>query len=67
MPLLGSGRPVQAPGLPLRFLKEVAPDSVDAPLLGQHTESVLSQLGLSQEELAELASEGIIHIGEQKA
>jgi crotonobetainyl-CoA:carnitine CoA-transferase CaiB-like acyl-CoA transferase len=44
---------------PVQFDEE-PPDLVRAPELGEHTEAVLLDLGLSWEELAELKAEGVI-------
>ena len=54
------GRPVSVPGLPFRFEHAAVTASVHAPHLGEHTELLLRQLGISQEELADLRSKGVI-------
>jgi 2-methylfumaryl-CoA isomerase len=48
------------PGSPLDF--ECAPraEPVRAPLLGEHTDEVLAELGVSAERLADLAARGVI-------
>ena len=45
----------------------VTPPRIDrpAPLLGQHTAEVLSEMGLSGEEIDRLAAAGVIVLGEQ--
>jgi benzylsuccinate CoA-transferase BbsF subunit len=48
-------------GLPLRF-SEIEPDYRPAPLIGEHTDSVLTELlGYSSEEVAQFRSAGVIY------
>jgi alpha-methylacyl-CoA racemase len=47
-------------GFPLRFSGSLPDQDSPAPLLGQHTQEVLSQLGLSSEELDVLSRLGVI-------
>lgn len=64
----GSVRPVSdaqigefaIPGIPVRFSGWQGAEKVSADLLGQSNESVLSELGLSGEEIAALYDEGVL-------
>jgi crotonobetainyl-CoA:carnitine CoA-transferase CaiB-like acyl-CoA transferase len=49
---------------PVRVHDGESVDMRPAPLLGQHTREVLQELGYSQEQIAALAQEGIIGLGE---
>ena len=51
------------PGPPLRFGRLSWQVERPAPTLGQHTAEILQELGLSSEEVAWLAAEGVIHVG----
>jgi crotonobetainyl-CoA:carnitine CoA-transferase CaiB-like acyl-CoA transferase len=46
-------------GCPLRLSDSAFPEDVPAPELGQHTEEVLSQLGLTKEQIEALARQGV--------
>ncbi|MEJ2718731.1 MAG: CaiB/BaiF CoA-transferase family protein [Deltaproteobacteria bacterium] len=46
-------------GCPLRLTDSTLPEEVPAPDLGQHTEEVLSQLGLTTQQIEALAREGV--------
>ena len=49
------------PNSPLKFSQTPINLETPAPLLGQHTDEVLSQiLGLAEDEIAELRAEGVI-------
>ncbi len=57
-PIVG---PKRFPAWPMRFASRTAPwFRRPAPLLGQHNDEVLGSLGITEEELAVLAEEGII-------
>jgi alpha-methylacyl-CoA racemase len=47
-------------GCPIKFSESPAAEDVPAPALGQHTHEILSQIGLSAEELESLGSQGVI-------
>jgi formyl-CoA transferase len=51
---------VRATGSPVRFEKTPVRLETAGPLLGQHTAEVLGALGLSAEEVAQLADSGVI-------
>ena len=46
-------------GCPLRLSDSTFPKEVPAPDLGQHTEEVLSQLGLTTDQIEALARQGV--------
>jgi crotonobetainyl-CoA:carnitine CoA-transferase CaiB-like acyl-CoA transferase len=49
------------PGWPMRYASRTAPwHQRPAPLLGQHNDEVLSELGTTGEELATLRRDGIV-------
>jgi crotonobetainyl-CoA:carnitine CoA-transferase CaiB-like acyl-CoA transferase len=50
----------RALGFPLVLRDSPVPEDIPAPSLGQHTREVLKELGLSPEELASLANQGVI-------
>ncbi len=53
--------PKRFPGWPMRYASRTSPwFRRPAPLLGQHNDEVLASLGLTGDELALLAAEGII-------
>jgi 2-methylfumaryl-CoA isomerase len=54
----GVGRHL-APGLPVA-LDGVSPTAVRAPVLGEHTTPILSRLGLSDPEIADLHTRGVV-------
>jgi crotonobetainyl-CoA:carnitine CoA-transferase CaiB-like acyl-CoA transferase len=56
-PELGTLREV---GVPIKFAKTPGAVTTSAPLAGQHTSELLSELGISQEELASLHRDGVI-------
>ncbi|HVN29348.1 MAG TPA: CaiB/BaiF CoA-transferase family protein, partial [Candidatus Binataceae bacterium] len=54
------------PGFPMRFSGYERHPTAQAPTLGQHNQSVLSEyLGYSPETIAELEREGVLHRGER--
>lgn len=56
-PVLG---PMQNVGMPVKF-NELPREAVrPAPLLGEHTEEVLSEIGLSDERIRDLAGQGVV-------
>jgi len=56
----------EAPGFPLRFSGYGRHPKLEAPVLGEHNEAVLrDHLGYSQEQIAALAREGVLHRGER--
>ncbi|MFI5615022.1 CaiB/BaiF CoA transferase family protein [Amycolatopsis sp. NPDC051903] len=59
-PVLG---PVQTVGLPVKFDGQPRDITRPAPLLGQHTEDVLGELGLSPEEVRSLVERGVVAQG----
>jgi len=59
-PLLGALKTVSQP---LRFDGERTPLRQHAPMLGEHTQSVLAELGVSQEEIMNMAHRGIVRMG----
>jgi crotonobetainyl-CoA:carnitine CoA-transferase CaiB-like acyl-CoA transferase len=48
------------PGYPIHFSQVKAGTRAMAPSLGEHTHSVMKEMGLSEEEIAELKKEGVI-------
>ena len=50
--------------LPLSFDGERAPHRSPPPLVGEHSAEVLEELGYSGDEIASLATEGVIRLGE---
>ncbi len=56
-PLIGE---MTIPGFPIHFSPE--PDSLDlvAPSLGEHNQSILSELGLSQDEISTMVSDRVL-------
>jgi CoA:oxalate CoA-transferase len=52
----------QVPGFPIRFSDFPADTSLQAPLLGEHNESILkSYLAYTDERISELAQSGVLH------
>lgn len=56
-PVLG---PMQNIGIPVRFNEQPRVAVRPAPLLGEHTEEVLSEIGVSSERIRALAKDGIV-------
>jgi crotonobetainyl-CoA:carnitine CoA-transferase CaiB-like acyl-CoA transferase len=59
-PLTGTLPGILAPGIPVRSVGEVAKQLRRAPLLGEHTDQVLSELGLDAAEISELRRQDIV-------
>ena len=59
---LGSGKIGEVPtvGSPLRFGGERADAELPPPALGEHTDAVLSDFGLGEDEIAELRTKGVV-------
>lgn len=55
---------LRLPALPLSFDGERAQHRSSPPLVGEHTAEVLAELGYSEGEVASLATEGVIRLGE---
>jgi CoA:oxalate CoA-transferase len=52
---------MKIPGVPIKFSGTPAEVEAPAPLLGEHTEKILSSyLGLSDAEIADLRKDGVI-------
>jgi len=51
---------VRSPNFPVKFSKTPAEVSRPAPLLGQHNEEVLAELGYGKEKIQELRKDGVI-------
>ncbi|MCX5873161.1 MAG: CaiB/BaiF CoA-transferase family protein [Deltaproteobacteria bacterium] len=47
-------------GCPLKLSESLPPSDKPAPALGQHTRDILAQVGITDEEMQSLASEGVI-------
>jgi crotonobetainyl-CoA:carnitine CoA-transferase CaiB-like acyl-CoA transferase len=57
---------VRLPGVPLKFSATPASARSAPPLRGQHTRAVLrEQLGLSDAEIDELATAGVVEVWEE--
>ncbi|CAB3867611.1 CaiB/BaiF CoA transferase family protein [Achromobacter piechaudii] len=56
-PVLG---PLKTVSQPIRFDGDRAPVRGPAPMLGEHTEQVLVELGMGSEEIRELAARGVV-------
>jgi len=54
-------------GLPVKLKKTPGRPQGPSPMLGQHTEEILSGLGYSPQEISELERQGVIRTGRQKA
>ena len=53
---------VMIPGFPLKFSAFPKPLEISAPLLGEHGDAILrGQLGMSDAEIAELRSQGVLY------
>ena len=59
-PLTGTLSGILAPGIPVRSVGEVAKQLRRAPFLGEHTDQVLSELGLDAAEISELRRQDIV-------
>jgi formyl-CoA transferase len=59
-PLTGTLPGILAPGIPVRSVGEVAKQLRRAPLLGEHTDQVLSELGLDAAEISELRRQDVV-------
>ncbi len=53
-------------GSPMRFSGTPARREAAGPLLGEHTEAVLSEVGLGPEEISSLLEDGTIHLSREK-
>jgi formyl-CoA transferase len=53
-------------GSPIKF-SDFAPEIVGAPLLGEHTDNVLAELGYDANQIAELHAKGVVHTEELPA
>jgi crotonobetainyl-CoA:carnitine CoA-transferase CaiB-like acyl-CoA transferase len=51
---------VRSPNFPVKFSKTPADVSRPAPLLGQHNEEVLEELGYGKERIQEFRKDGVI-------
>ena len=51
---------VTTPGFPMRFAKTPAEVRTGAPLKGQHTEEILTELGMPKERIAKLLADGVV-------
>lgn len=47
-------------GRPFMFSEAIRPSPAPAPLLGQHTDEVLSEIGYSKSDIADLRAEGVL-------
>ncbi|MFN0120831.1 MAG: CaiB/BaiF CoA transferase family protein [Blastocatellia bacterium] len=56
-PLIG---PLRTPGVPLHFEKTPGQIQRPAPLLGQHSEEILRELGMEAEQIAALREAGVV-------
>ena len=56
-PVLG---PMQNVGIPVKFNDEPREATSPAPILGQHTEEVLGDMGLSADDIQSLAAQGVV-------
>lgn len=58
-----TGATIKMTGIPVKFSGTPGRIVLPPPLLGQHTEEVLKEIGYSQEEISALASSGVIQLG----
>ncbi len=56
-PKMGS---VTQPGFPARFLGKPVPPGAFAPVLGQHTRQILTEIGYGQAQITELEKRGVV-------
>lgn len=56
----GSADPVTIAGSPIRFADTIAPAPRRAPLLGEHTEQILTEAGFAADEIATLRASGAL-------
>jgi crotonobetainyl-CoA:carnitine CoA-transferase CaiB-like acyl-CoA transferase len=61
-PILGE---VTIPGFPFKFSRYPELPDLRAPLLGQHNDAVLKELGYSEERIAGLGKSGVLHSEER--
>ena len=54
---------LQLPALPLSLDAERATHRLPPPLVGEHTEELLREFGLADEEIARLAADGVVRLG----
>jgi crotonobetainyl-CoA:carnitine CoA-transferase CaiB-like acyl-CoA transferase len=55
---------LRLPALPLSFDRERAQHRTSPPLVGEHSAEVLAELGYSEGEVAALATDGVVRLGE---
>jgi formyl-CoA transferase len=53
-------------GSPIKF-SDFEPEIVGAPLLGEHTDHVLSELGYDEKQIADLHAKGVVRTEELPA
>jgi len=63
----GSAKPVQVPGIPVKLVGTPGSIRRRAPCLGEHTEEVLHELGLSAERIAALRAAGVVPLRDTPA
>ena len=56
----GAGRTVKLAGTPIKMTAAPGPDHRRAPLLSEHADEVLDEVGLSREEIAHLRDAGVV-------
>ena len=51
---------LKAIGVPIKFSETKATDIAPPPIMGQHNDEILSMIGMSQDEIERLRTDGII-------